>query len=668
MKPICILGMHRSGTSMTANLLAKCGVSFGFPGELLNANASNTLGYFEHERITYEVNEALLSHFGGSWKNPPKLPSGWETSPELKPFRDRTLSIISELESQSHWGWKDPRTSLLLPFWQALLPEMRYIICLRNPIDVAKSLESREGMSFSDNSILWLRYVNDAINNTADKPRLIIFYEDFFKETRTTVQRLVEFAKKEETFSDSTISRLCDTIFTKLRHHQSSPKELSENIEIDNRSKLLFEQLYQDYGISDDSTSSALKNKTQAISGIKDSSPVPNYPMIFPKYENPTVSIVIPTYNRVSLLGACLRSILQSTKLPFQLIIVNDCSSDETDQLLNKLVNVDIVVNDENLDFLRSANLGADKAKGKYIVFLNNDVTVRSGWLTTLVDTIENQPDCGAVGAKLVSMDGKLQEAGCAIWPDGSVTLAGNSEDPFKPEYSYLREVDYCSGACLLVDRHLFHKLGKFDLRYAPAYYEDVDLCMSIREAGKKVIYQPATTVFHHHMGSRSLKKVQDLLDQNRSIFRRKWQNELAFRSNIKNTFFARNNCIGRRVLFFCLSLPEFDLEPDIEGFSNNMFDASIGLAKLSYAVSLITPKTNPLPRADLQDLQQSGIEVFQGNKINFESLLLDRANQYDFVIYNELTEHPHITHLIKTCFPGASLGYTALLKKLTSD
>jgi GT2 family glycosyltransferase len=366
----------------------------------------------------------------------------------------------------------------------------------------------------------------------------------------------------------------------------------------------------------------------------------------------------------VKLLGACLRSVLQSTNLPFELIIVDDCSSDQTDQLLNKLINVKTVVNKENLDFLRSANLGADKAKGKYIVFLNNDVTVRSGWLTTLVDTIENHSDCGAVGAKLVSMDGKLQEAGCAIWPDGSVTLAGNGDDPFKAEYSYLREVDYCSGACLLVERDLFQNIGKFDTRFAPAYYEDVDLCMSIRQAGKKVIYQPATTIFHHHMGSRSLKKVQELLDQNRSIFRRKWQNQLALRSNLKNTFFARNNFAGKRVLFFCLSLPELD----DEGISNTMFSPSLELAKLGYAVSLITAKTTPLPRADSHRLQQSGIEVFQGNKINFESLLFDRANQYDFVIYNEQTEHPHITHLIKTCFPVASLGYIALLEKLTSD
>ena len=156
-----------------------------------------------------------------------------------------------------------------------------------------------------------------------------------------------------------------------------------------------------------------------------------------------------------------------------------------------------IVTNDENLGFLRSCNRAAAQARGRYLVLLNNDTLVLPGWLDALLQTAKDGEDVGAVGAKLIYPNGLLQEAGGIVWQDGSAWNWGRGEDPEDPRFQYVRQVDYCSAACLLVPKALFDELGGFDDRYAPAYYEDTDLCFAIRARGKRVLYQPAAQVVH---------------------------------------------------------------------------------------------------------------------------------------------------------------------------
>ncbi|WP_425480641.1 glycosyltransferase family 2 protein [Arenimonas daejeonensis] len=136
--------------------------------------------------------------------------------------------------------------------------------------------------------------------------------------------------------------------------------------------------------------------------------------------------------------------------------------------------------------------------KRRLLVFLNNDTTVQPGWLDALLATFETHPDTGLAGSKLVYPDGRLQEAGGIVFTDGTCWNYGRFEDPDHPRYNFVREVDYCSGAAIALRRDLFLRLGGFDSHYAPAYYEDTDLAMRIREQGLKVRYQPASVVIHH--------------------------------------------------------------------------------------------------------------------------------------------------------------------------
>jgi len=249
----------------------------------------------------------------------------------------------------------------------------------------------------------------------------------------------------------------------------------------------------------------------------------------FPRHEQPLVSVILVVYNRADLTFQCLRSLSENAEVPFELIVVDNASSDETKALLDRVEPVVAIRNDENLHFLRACNQAAPRARGRYLLLLNNDVALLPGSLAAAVRTIGRSPDIGAVGAKLVLMDGTLQEAGSIVWQDGSALGYGRGGNPLAPSYMFERDVDYCSGAFLLTPRDLFLGDGGFDERFAPAYYEEVDYCMRLRAQGKRVVYDPDVVAFHVEFGSSRSSEAAIVLQQtNRSKFAQKHSHALA--------------------------------------------------------------------------------------------------------------------------------------------
>ncbi|MHB8086544.1 MAG: glycosyltransferase, partial [Dehalococcoidia bacterium] len=192
----------------------------------------------------------------------------------------------------------------------------------------------------------------------------------------------------------------------------------------------------------------------------------PHNKLHFPESGSPRASIVVLAFNKAEYTYHCLESILAHTEIPYQMVIVDNASTDKTADLLGRLENVVILRNPTNTGFVGGCNLGASSSSAPYVMFLNNDTEVTHGWLSSLVEIMDKDPLVGAAGSKIVSFDGRLQEAGSIVWSDGTALGYGRGDDPEKPEYSYLREVDYCSACCLLVRRELFEKLGGFDRRY----------------------------------------------------------------------------------------------------------------------------------------------------------------------------------------------------------
>jgi hypothetical protein len=186
--------------------------------------ADNPEGFWEHAHIT-QVNDEILARFGGTWHQPPLLPQGWERSSAIADLRERAMDILeADFSGAALWGWKDPRTCLTLPFWQMLLPPMRYVFCLRSPLSVVRSLGQRNGLPADSSGRLWVRHVAAALIHTEGHARLIASYENLLTACETEVQRLADFVGRPEV-ADHAKQAIGAAVRQDLRHYRTSLRE-----------------------------------------------------------------------------------------------------------------------------------------------------------------------------------------------------------------------------------------------------------------------------------------------------------------------------------------------------------------------------------------------------------------------------------------------------------
>ncbi len=368
--------------------------------------------------------------------------------------------------------------------------------------------------------------------------------------------------------------------------------------------------------------------------------------------EAPLVSIIIPVFNKLELTHRCLKSILKNTRYGnYEVIVVDNGSTDATRDYLKKLKapNIHPVFNEENLGYVGGCNAGASKARGDYLLFLNNDTEVRPGWLGTMVTLAEEHPDAGVVGSKLVFPDGTLQEAGGIIFSDGNGWNYGRGFNPNDPRFNFVRKVDYVSGASLMVRRTLWEKIGGFDQRYAPAYYEDTDLCFSARREGYQVYYQPASVVIHYEGQtagtdlSSGFKKYQRI---NHKKFVNKWRKELKkqWENKPQNVPFASQRDVTVRILVADPFLPLWDRASG----SLRLFNYLKILKEMGAHITFLARLGSDDPKYKYT-LQQLGIEVYENDEkalyasglvtrnilppIPYETIFKERA--FDYAIFS---------------------------------
>jgi len=876
---------------MLTRLLHACGLYLGEKSALMPAQADNPDGFWEHLGFV-ALNDELLNALGGAWDLPPKADETL-TRPELDPLRLKARLLTETFDSAHVWGWKDPRNSLTLQFWQNLLPGLKTLIIVRNPLEVAYSMRERNGTSYAFGLRLWEIYNRHLIDAAGNRDRLVTHYDLFFenaekelkrianfvglpqpkigsaaelvatkrRHTHFTIDQLIDarvsgeviefyralmaetslkrskpsapkssrrtkpheidllpgavsrldtfvpdrFAQIEHLYGEllaqtearhkSEIEKLKSHLahteeghksqvkeltthlaHTEARHksevekltnhfahteegHKSQVKELTTHLahteaqhkaqieeisahlaktEADHKAQVeqltahytneseqlrqrivemnallhqrsvnlaedekyvaeltdrLRKQLHNTRRLSrllDDADDAARKLRTSRrwqlanagatlkaklshkkspsgyghlekivaayakwrkehpeIKKIDDqiksvqiatiprsgqsgidgqvhgsahdeervSAPAgsvfPLTSISFPQHEDVDVSIVIPVFNQLEYTHACLASLQAVQEQPaFEVIVVDDCSTDSTPEVMAQTRGLIYLRNDSNSGFIASCNTGAKMARGKYLVFLNNDTLVKPGWLTALLDTFKEELRVGIVGSKLLYPDGRLQEAGGIIWRDASGWNYGKFDDAGKPEYNYLRDVDYCSAAALMVPKALFESAGGFDSRYAPGYYEDTDLAFKIRQAGYRVLYQPLSEVIHHEGAtggtdiSTGAKKHQEI---NRSTFAEVWSDELAKKpANGDVSFLERpRTASGRNILVIDHHLPM----PDRDSGSLRMFQILKILHRLGHRITFLPDNLADMPPYT-SELQKRGIQV----------------------------------------------------------
>jgi GT2 family glycosyltransferase len=235
----------------------------------------------------------------------------------------------------------------------------------------------------------------------------------------------------------------------------------------------------------------------------------------------PRVSILILVCNRAELTLRCLQTLaLRLSQTPAEVVVVDNGSTDETGPLLRRCHGLKILRNAENAGYPRAVNQAARVARGDYLLLLNNDAEVLGKSIDAAAGFLEANPDVGAVGAKVVLLDGTLQEAGVTVWQTGWTHQQGRGAAADDPGFGFCRPVDYCSGAFLMTRRGLYGQFGGLDEAYSPGYFEDVDYCARVWQAGFRVFYLPDAVVLHfENATSGALGHLNEWVGRNHRLF-----------------------------------------------------------------------------------------------------------------------------------------------------
>jgi O-antigen biosynthesis protein len=341
-----------------------------------------------------------------------------------------------------------------------------------------------------------------------------------------------------------------------------------------------------------------------AMTGRPDRVPAPDRPI--------RTSIILLCYNKIDLTFQCLRSLLREVDLSnTEIIVVNNASTDNTKEVLAYFDGyIRVLNNEENVGFVHGNNKGAQLARGRYLLFLNNDTVVLPGWLEHLVETADNDPQVGVVGPMFIYPDGRIQEAGGIVWNNGEAFHYGWGKSPDDRRFNFAREVDYITGASILIRKDLFDRLGGLDKLYAPIYYEDTDICFGVRSLGYKVVYQPMSRIVHFEgvtAGSDVTKGLKRFQIVNGEKFREKWRDVLErehLPRDLRNLEDASNRKRGRVVVVFDERVPS----PDRDAGSLRMFWILKTLSDSCHVI--FVPFNRPQSVEYERALWQAGIET----------------------------------------------------------
>lgn len=387
----------------------------------------------------------------------------------------------------------------------------------------------------------------------------------------------------------------------------------------------------------------------------------------FPVHDKPLVSIVLVLFNRAELTLQCLYSILKNQRHPYEVLIVDNASTDATHELLRRIRGARIIENEVNLHYLLACNQAARYARGEFLLLLNNDAQIQGDSVSAALKTITSSDDIGAVGGRIILPDGTLQEAGSIIWQDGSCLGYGRGESPFAPEFMFKRDVAYCSAVFLLTRRAQFLAQGGYDEAFAPAYYEDTDYCVSLWERGLRVVYDPGVSILHYEFASSASKQSAiNLQTEHRKTFVAKHREWLAGQPPFSETNLleARTHRRGaKRILYLDDRVPHVQLG---SGFprSNRILKALVEMGAQVTCYSLNFPEESW--SSVYRDIPGEVEVILERGRAGLENFLMERAGWYDLIYVSRphnlvtlksvLDRNPQLTGCAKIIYDAEAL------------
>jgi O-antigen biosynthesis protein len=366
--------------------------------------------------------------------------------------------------------------------------------------------------------------------------------------------------------------------------------------------------------------------------------------LVFPKVENPEISIVIPVHNKFPVTYNCLVALLFAyNRASFEVIVVDDGSSDETRDMPELVQGITYLRNETAQGFILSCNRGAKVACGRYIVMLNNDTEPTVHWLDELLFVFKQFDHVGMAGSKLLYPDGSLQEAGGIVWKTGNPWNYGRSANPHDPRFNYTRQVDYLSGASVMLPKILWDEIGGFSEEYIPAYFEDTDLAFKVRAAGYKTVYTPLSVVYHFEgvsSGTSVTSGIKRYQEINRPKFKQKWVHACRLNGEEgSDVDLNKDRGVNYRALVIDYQTPR----PDIDAGSYAAIQEMRLLQSLGFKVTFIAENFAYMGQYT-ESLQRMGIEVIYAPfAYSMSSFLESRGREFDVVYltrYNTAQNH----------------------------
>jgi len=376
-------------------------------------------------------------------------------------------------------------------------------------------------------------------------------------------------------------------------------------------------------------------------------------PLSFPEVEKPEVSVVIPAHNKVEATYYALSALLLAHNTTrFEVILVDDGSTDETTEIEELVSGIRVVRNAEPMRFIKACNKGVSEALGTFVVLLNNDTEVTLGWLDALIDAFERFHGVGAVGSKLLFPDGTLQDAGGIVWGSGNPWNYGNKQNPWDPRFCYARQVDYLSGAALMTTKAIWDQVGGLSSYLEPMYFDDTDFSFKVREAGYKTYFVPSSVVYHFEGTtsgtdtSSGFKKYQEV---NRPKFKRRWAKAFALHGEEGvNPDLEKDRGISGRILFIDYTTPREDRDA---GSYAAIREIELVQA-LGYKVTFLPQNLGFLSNYT-EELQRMGVEVITSPfYLSLAAFLGKRAKEFDAAYITRYSVAADTVHLIREHSP----------------